>query len=551
MRTTIRILTLFMLTTSFLLSTTAQSIKEQQRELNKVHKEFMKELKKKYDLKGIYVEMEDDGYWYYHVYKKGYISGIIDQSGKIIVPIKYGIIKYKKPLDEGMSINFNGDSVWHRANMACFHAQTFFQKKKEKQTYGIYRLDGTAMVDSMVADNCFESYEGYVEYAVGGLDGSKLLYTRDGECVIPQEYSFCEFDGKVCYIHKRLGEIFNGGRYMEGAIMLDNSSLPVPCQFASVQYDRENNQWIVTDPTTFEETIYNAQVRRPSDMQDRGVELFWSGKYDEVIDFYSKEGISKPWAKYYSGAALIEKAQNLELDVSSFLSISNKGQMDNNISSGSTFTWRQYFVGKKYDFDLLKNLYTTGYQLMEAYLQEDTVFKKEARHYMLVELDYRIKDITDKSTKFTPVWQKFLKENEAIAARKAEERQRAAQRNEMIGSILGIFVQSLTQGLTNSGSHKTSSYSGASNYSGISSSGGTSSSSSSSSQSSSSQSSPQQYRQCHKCRGTGDIFTTSTVGTYGNDKKVVCSTCGKEHWNSTVHHHKKCDNCNGTGKVAK
>ena len=60
-----------------------------------------------------------------------------------------------------------------------------------------------------------------------------------------------------------------------------------------------------------------------------------------------------------------------------------------------------------------------------------------------------------------------------------------------------------------------------------------------------------QYRQCNKCRGTGEIFTTSTVATYGNDKKVVCPECGKEHWLSTVHHHRKCDNCNGSGKVAK
>ena len=64
-------------------------------------------------------------------------------------------------------------------------------------------------------------------------------------------------------------------------------------------------------------------------------------------------------------------------------------------------------------------------------------------------------------------------------------------------------------------------------------------------------STPVQYRECHKCSGTGDIFTTSTVPTYGNDKKVRCDHCGQEHWASNVHHHRKCDNCKGTGKVPK
>ena len=41
----------------------------------------------------------------------------------------------------------------------------------------------------------------------------------------------------------------------------------------------------------------------------KGVEFFWSGKFDEVVEFYSKAGIDKPWAKFYSGAALLEKAE--------------------------------------------------------------------------------------------------------------------------------------------------------------------------------------------------------------------------------------------------
>ena len=39
----------------------AQSIKDREKELNKANKEFMKQLEKKYDLKAIYVRVEEDG----------------------------------------------------------------------------------------------------------------------------------------------------------------------------------------------------------------------------------------------------------------------------------------------------------------------------------------------------------------------------------------------------------------------------------------------------------------------------------------------------------
>lgn len=536
-----------MLTSSY---SSAQSIKERQKELSKANKEFMKQLKEKYDLKGIYVQVEDDGYWYYSVYRKGYISGVLNQKGEIIVPIKYGIIEYKKPLDEGLSINLEGDTVWHRANVGCFHAESYTEKNKPKK-FGIYRLDGTAMVDELEAKFCIESTKGYAEYSAGDLKASiHALYTQDGECLIPMGYSYCMMKDRVCIVLRRIGEVFSGGTYMHGAIMLDGSLPPVPCQYASISYNKENNQWMVTDPATFKKSAYNPDMAVTSEMKDKGVELFWAKKYDDVIDYYSKEGVSKPWAKYYTGAALLEKARGMDMDITGFISISKRGEMDEFVPKTS-ITWRQCFSGMKYDLELVKNLYTTGYKMMEAYLKEDTTFIKEVKNYTLVELDYQISFLTEKEAEFAPLWERFIRENEAIVARRQAERQKIAQRNEKLGQILGIFVQSLAKGLTSGNSDRRSSYSKGTNRSAGSATSVSPTSRSGSSNSSSSPIAPTQYRQCHKCRGTGEIFTTSTVATYGNDKKVVCPKCGKEHWLSTVHHHRKCDNCNGSGKVAK
>lgn len=531
----------------------AQSVQQRQKELNKANKEFMKQLEKKYDLKGIYVRVEDDGYWYYSVYKKGDISGILNQKGEVIVPIKYRFIEYKKPLDEGFTVGvIEKDTVWHRANLGCFHAQAFRDKNKPSK-YGIYRLDGTAMVEDLEANIGVYKYEGYVEYSVFDTKSSDpvcALYTQDGEIVIPMGYTFCEMKDKTCIIVQNRGKLTSGGSSMYGAIMLDGSLPPVPCQYSSVSYDRDNNQWMVTDPMTYEQSVYNPNRATTSEMKDKGVELFWSGKYDEVIDYYSKEGIDKPWAKFYSGASLFKKAEKMNLDLSLFLYNSKNRTLDDT-KPYSGITWRQYFSGINFDLDLLKNMYITGYQLMDAYLQEDTTFTKEVKKFTYLNLNGRLQLLADDRAEFEPLWEKYLRENEAIVARQQAERQRVAQQNDILGQILGIFVQGLAQGLSNSGSNKSASYSGKSNHNTRVATNVSSASRSGFSGSSSSQSSQTQYRQCQKCRGTGEIFTTSTVATYGNDKKVVCSKCGQEHWLSIVHHHKKCNNCNGTGKVAK
>lgn len=92
----------------------------------------------------------------------------------------------------------------------------------------------------------------------------------------------------------------------------------------------------------------------------------------------------------------------------------------------------------------------------------------------------------------------------------------------------------------NSWSSQSSSYSSSSS---------SSSYSSSSSESSTSSTPSKVAHKCDRCHGTGTILRTSTVATYGNDKRVVCPVCNQEHWASTVHHHEKCPNCNGTGTI--
>lgn len=547
---------ILILLTVFLCATlaSAQSTKDIEKALNKTHKEEMKQLKDRYDLKSIYIKVEEDGYWYYSANRKKGKCGVLNQQGEIIVPIKYDDIDYYPPLPEGLSNPIAGDTAWHRANVACFHTMTFGDKGNRNK-YGIYRLDGTVMVDDLEATLCMNTLKGYTRYLVkkeASDYDETALYTQDGECLIPMGIFYAKIKDKVCVIHKIIGEDFQNSGLLTGAIMLDGALPPVPCRYASVNYDKANNQWVVADPVTLKESVYQPGQVLTTELKDRGVELFWAKKYDETIDYYAKEGIDKPWAKYYTGAALLNKAMTMEGDIHVFIYMSQRGKMDEPIPGVGT-TWRDALIGRNYDFDLLRKLYTTGFQMMEAYILEDTTFIKEVKHYTFPDLNFYLERLDREKTDFLPLWDKFVKENQAIMAQREAERQRAARQNEIMARLLGVFVESLAQRIVGGGSSHSSSYSGGtSSYvgstTGVSSS---SRSSSSSSRSTSSSAAPTQYRRCEKCRGTGDIFTTSTIGTYGNDKKTVCSVCGKEHWSSTVHHHRKCDNCNGTGKVVK
>lgn len=143
-----------------LYNASAQTTSDRQKELTKANKVFMKQLKEQYNLKYINVVVEDDGYWYYQAYMKEDKTGVLNQQGKIIVPIKYHSIKYKKPLEEGYSIGkIEKDTICHRANLGCFHAHTF-KNKSQAAKHGIYRLDGTALVEDFEARIGVEIREG-------------------------------------------------------------------------------------------------------------------------------------------------------------------------------------------------------------------------------------------------------------------------------------------------------------------------------------------------------------------------------------------------------
>lgn len=382
--------------------------------------------------------------------------------------------------------------------------------------------------------------------------GDLGLLTSDGRIILPFEYNEIDLGATVfeksqpdnndmyeqayhqCVFYKNVEKV-----QRKGAMMMNNSLPCTPCIFHDIKLQRGNGGfcWGIKLNSTGEYEVYNPEKSYVISYRDLGEKYYNQNEFDKVIEFYTKEGINAPWAKFFSASALWSKARSQCTTCEFAISLLN-----NNCDMKSL---SKYF-NTYFDLDLAKQCLETAYDLYVEYSNlpdAELKYLSLCRHGCIGE---EIAEIEELKVKYSEALAKF-EARRSDAMRKAQQEairaqeEKIEQQRRFVGLFLGVISNAIP---SRSSSRSSIRNSCASN-------GVSSSSRSSSSSYSSSQTTSTQYRQCNKCRGTGDIFTTSTVGTYGKDEKVRCAVCGQEHWRSTVHHHKKCDNCNGTGKVAK
>lgn len=508
--------------------------KDDEKRIKKEKSEFMKQLKTGNNLSHIELKFEPDNSYWYLLRGKNDKYGAANMSGEIIIPTAYREIEYLPAVEEGFVYDQRyAKNIWRKSSVAVFLANNRSDASLLNMIYDLYLSDGTKKLEGIVSSMVVGQKNGYLDFS---NDDSKTrgLYTQDGELLLPIEYNLLEIDGKVCVYTKFYGE---SGRHLCGAIMLDKSAPVVPAEFERVEY--RDGKWMVKRmgeykmvPYTDDDSQSNmAQVR------DQGVELFLEGKYDDVLDFYSKNGIGNPWAKFYSACALLEKAGKIDLDLSTFISVSENEAMDKPYFGNLTL--RETFTDLYIDFNLLRNLYSTGYEMMYAYMEEDSTFRDVAKNKTSINLDWRLNKITEDEAKFNVLWKKYQDENKAIIAE--EQRRKKEAQNEMLMSIVGFFANALVNSVTSYPSSQRTSGATVSAQSQRSVGEGKSSTSSSSSQNlgpSSSQSQKKQVK-CKACGGTG-IWVDERLS--GEEK--WCDQCKKMR---KPHTHKTCGSCKGTG----
>lgn len=413
--------------------------------ISKEQKEVCKTLKKKLGAKWVEVFENAPESPFYRVGSKDANCGIADRYGNIILPLKYEDVMYiprltsdrfiinlvndkDKPTGETLTVitQPSADGFWgftQNGGAEVFDSQGELTAKFPKHNFAVFKGNYVYLEDSPLT-MAYESphkngrsltYRAL--YAGKGYESGKLV-RGDGSVVIDKVDCIEIGNNAKGSVYETTNEM---GAKVKGMKCLDNSGFDIPAEFYEIYNYR--NEWMVraraTDDyakTYVPTKAYNTTYR------DKGEALFANHKFDEVVDFYSREGIDAPWAKFYAGVALMEKIilsqVRYETIVKSMESGSGLPANEENVVSDAGL--------------ILQSLNMSG-NLLKAYIGSgDSSFRSEAESY-LSQVQYR-------STQMAEYVQRYnnVRGHAAMVTSEAEARQAR-----MLGSVLGIFANYL------------------------------------------------------------------------------------------------------------
>lgn len=497
------------------------------------NRERMRNIKKTYGYKDIKI-MEIGGFYCYAISQKinGAVKyGVMDRDFNIVFPCEYddfGITPaYKSGYSTFPVIAFNGQQDY--VQLYCYSSPITLHLEKGNKTFFFNTNfepisefgSGTLIFGNWVFTGVFDRRQVYVKEYNGirkltvtqySENNSVGMYKLDGTEIIKYDHNWFNINdhsnGNVNYANT----FTKAG---VGGFILEDLSYKIPSTCVTVKFMTDKNIFLVKTSPTDVEHIFDPSENIVVTTKNRGEELYREGKHKEALEYFSTEGVSDPDSKIYSAFCLMK----IERDITSLM---NQYLQDMSHRSKP----------KVYNYEELKEMLETSRMLLESCKQQDPSRT----------------EICDDNLKWVDL------ELGKLESTQAEVKYNSFG-NQLLRALAEGVVRGIASGLTQSSEKSSAASSSTSKSSNSSASGSTTSNSG---QSRSSRDSNRDdnskktvtYRECHKCRGTGDIFTTSTISTYGNDTKKICPKCGKEHWSSTVHHHQKCTNCNGTGKVA-
>ncbi len=500
--------------------------------IKKEHKEFIKSLKEN-GFKSVDIEIGDNGFWYFLVKKKvngKNIFGAFDKNEKVLFDCKYSGIYYVSGIEQDGYQNFTFNTIngeRESVSLYCYAMPDHFILDGEVDTIAYIALTDGKIINEINANsinycgswlftNCKKMYTrelgGYRKLTIVNNESKNMGMRKwDGSKLLDETYF-------LMLITTKKSNTYNANLAFDtnacvGAFYLEDLNLIVPTVYSEIEANYDKKNFRVKLSPIDRMHPYDPNVKEIYTPKNDGEKYIKQYKYKEAIEFYSKEGVNDPDSKFFSANAMAA------IGVNHSIVLSNHLQNPNNNSL------------KSYNYNEAKTMLVNSIEILKTAIIQDSIradiYKENIKTYQGY---LNVLESNNRLLKQNSFGNQLLN---AVLAGLADGIRNAAVQS----------VQNLVSPMRNSSSNSTS----------VSTRSRSNSSSNSHSNNSSSSESPTsvQYRECNKCRGTGDIFTTSTVAAYGNDKKVRCEHCGQEHWASTVHHHKKCDNCNGTGKVPK
>lgn len=506
----------------------AQNLKD----LEKAHKDKMKELKKSLGLKRVEIRQDGDGTYYMlltskdkrigradingkvilpavydGIYKykvdantmmftisKGYHKvGLADLSGKIIVPTEYSDFIFCPAIEEGKSWVYENQSLKTGDSVAVYHEAAPAVIYAKGNISRIYSMTGEVLRDSIMTDKCayipgyfitgtetLDVKSEYTHYTIKtpfstacGLlsqSGEQLVaYGVNGLTIYSESYYYDKF--KVKYGKERnwcTYKVGNGVKYKMGGFIFGFESQGVPALFWHVTYEPYSDKWSVKRTELGKYEDYTAELVKQGIYRDKGEEYYENMEFDKVISFYAKEGLNKPWAKFFTAMSLVRKAMS---NVSAANLISKN--IEENVLS------YDFLKNMEFDLELATEQYNTSVELFDIYLKEDSIYADDAVRWRNIALE-NVAEIPAVGKRYEAAMQ-LLKQREAAQAAELQRQQelKRQQNAAFWGGILSAFIQGAANAVTGGGG------SGSSGKAAATYSGGTTVSTSSSSGSSS------------------------------------------------------------------
>lgn len=435
--------------------------------LNQNESLIVKSLTKTTKTKKIFIREEIDGFRYFLLQDKYGLIGIADLEGKLIIPIENKAIYYFPALSKGYcNIEYIDEKSTIEYIAYLFHPETkatfFCQNTSDCVFYSttgktfnrtksteISILPGYVIAgDNYLSIGCSYS-DIYISTSLYGSRNNIHLYTYDGTVFVENsnEIRLClntysKEDSFVKYGH-RIAATGIATKY--GAFKLENKSDSIPCQFDDISIFKK--EWFVSQTSMDKSEKYIANQNYG--YRDKGQEYYEQKKYDDVINFYAKEGIKASWAKFYTGVSLYKKGM-VEIDAAkSCIGLMNKYDETQSFS---------------FDLDIAKQLLSTSIASLEAYIKEDTIYASWAETYRNF-AEESLKEIPTIEKKYSLALNALKERREearlAEIQRKREEQQRKIQeRKALLVGILSGFTEALLSNSVHTNSSQSSYNSG-------------------------------------------------------------------------------------------
>lgn len=470
------------------------------KQLTKQYKNVIKQLKKQHSLKNVTIVVEPNGYWYFLLQNKySEKFGVATQDGNVVVPAKYDKIEYYPELPAGVSkfpsyestgvINLEsshetrsiqslatGQKVkeltendylpYKKAEFELYHPQvpSIFVATARKESC-VYNVNGTLLLS---AKGALKYYGGYIFKGVYEplrstcFSGSHSkwhtqlslfqertncysLYIADGTCLIESACDIDINDKGICKYSKKENQM-----EVRGAFLLNDRNNCVPCEFRDVQYSYKG-KWEVKKNANSPFEEYSVGDELKARFRDKGEEYYEQRNYDAVIEYYAMNGVSAPWAKFFTGASLCKKA---------FTHIIRCESACETLEKGSA-------VGVNHNFNLqeAEEQLALSLSLLEIYVQEDSTYLSNAEG-MMESIKEAIEQMPQLSMRYDSA---IKKQSAAEAAAMRQQQEQQAYQQQAIQKMVNSISQSLSQIISGSG---VSSSRPQNNYGGYSSGGG-------------------------------------------------------------------------------